>query len=935
MNTSICPTCEKQNPINVETCQYCGSALNRNATEPLAPIHPGDMPVKTKTSDLESTLPGWLRDIRNATKKEAPASAPAEPPVAKPAPPKAAPLDLLAGLSQAGEDDDETPDWLKSLQSSLPTAAPEPAEPNQEQAQTPDWQLDSNPEPEPPAESEQNWGFGTQPITFNFDENAESAPQVADDTPDWLADLKAQDETARSGSAENTPAAQADFDPLAGQDMSDWLASLSETGTESIPQPESGSLGQTSAPDDNTPDWLSSLGTGIEAPNLEAPPENISAGSAPDWLSDLGGTFTPDETSASAISSIDTPDWLSNLGAEPVRNDAAPVENQPPAADLPDWISSLQDHAAPAPAQAEIEPEPASAAEVPDWMDSGQEQALTAEEPAAPIDGDLPSWLAEAIGEQPDEKAVRASKPFNTGALQELKPIIADSELPDWMANLGGPAEAPAAKQILPTAPAASLPVEAELPDWMNNLSAGAVAIETATEAEGQPEPVKPAKAESAPMEAPAPETEDPISFNVSGEEQNLDAILDMEVPDWLSGFTPPKVEQKNAPAEDQPDDADLRPAELPSWVQAMRPMEAVISDADEDGELDNFENQGPLAGLRNTLPGQTGLPEAHKPKVFSIKLLANETQLAQAALLENLLNSENTPQAVKKSTQTQVIRPLRLVIAAVLLLVVLIPAILGTRIFPAPQLSTDKSTISAFIETTNNIPAGAPVLLVVDYQPGFAGELEPAAGAVLAQLVDKQARLAFISTSPMGSYMAERLMQKVSSTYVAGTQYVNLGYLPGGAGGIKVFSDRPKTTVGQDTILGNLWDTPSMAGVNRLADFSALVVMTDNPDTGRLWIEQSEAALAGTPLLMLISAQAEPMLQPYLLSGQIKGLVAGLEGAALYESAAGKDGPARMNWDAFGAGLLATELLIIIGGVWGLMTSLRARRSAMEQDEA
>ena len=87
--------------------------------------------------------------------------------------------------------------------------------------------------------------------------------------------------------------------------------------------------------------------------------------------------------------------------------------------------------------------------------------------------------------------------------------------------------------------------------------------------------------------------------------------------------------------------------------------------------------------------------------------------------------------------------------------------------------------------------------------------------------------------------------------------------------------------------------------------------------------------------MLMIVSAQAEPMLRPYFLSDQLNGLVVGLEGGVLYESAQGKPGQARMYWDSYGVAILATEILILIGGVWSLVSGLLARRATMEHDEA
>ncbi|HEY3311625.1 MAG TPA: hypothetical protein VGK00_08305, partial [Anaerolineales bacterium] len=199
-----------------------------------------------------------------------------------------------------------------------------------------------------------------------------------------------------------------------------------------------------------------------------------------------------------------------------------------------------------------------------------------------------------------------------------------------------------------------------------------------------------------------------------------------------------------------------------------------------------------------------------------------------------------------------------------------------------------------------------------------------------------------FLSTSPLGGLMAERLVQKFADTqsYQAGNQYVDLGYLPGGAGSIRAFAEQPRSILGRDPLHGNLWDSPALQGVTinsqtELNNFAAMIVMTDNPDTGRLWIEQTQPSLRTTPILMVVSAQAEQMLQPYFDSNQIEGLVSGLEGGLLYENAQGKPGQSRMYWDGFGVAVLAAELVILIGGLWSVISVLRARRVAVEQDEA
>ncbi len=79
-------------------------------------------------------------------------------------------------------------------------------------------------------------------------------------------------------------------------------------------------------------------------------------------------------------------------------------------------------------------------------------------------------------------------------------------------------------------------------------------------------------------------------------------------------------------------------------------------------------------------------------------------------------------------------------------------------------------------------------------------------------------------------------------------------------------------------------WGTGPLQGIQNLSDFAAVIILTDNADTGRNWIEQAGPRLGSTPMVMIISAQAEPMIRPYFDSGQLKGLVSGLSDAKIYE---------------------------------------------------
>ena len=238
--------------------------------------------------------------------------------------------------------------------------------------------------------------------------------------------------------------------------------------------------------------------------------------------------------------------------------------------------------------------------------------------------------------------------------------------------------------------------------------------------------------------------------------------------------------------------------------------------------------------------------------------------------------------------------------------------------------------TISA-VQAVEAIPAGSPVLVVFDYEPATVGEMEASASSLMDHLLLLQhPRLALISTSPTGAALAERFMSTTlaARTYLPGAQYVDLGYLPGGLAGVFDFSQDPVAVMPLDADSKEVWNSPVMQGVSHLSDFSAIIVLTDSVESGRVWIEQTTATRGNTSLLLVSSAQAGPMFLPYADSGQVKGMVAGLNGAAGVEQAnSGLPGFVRRYWDTYSVGLLLAVVVMLLGGLWNFWLGIQDRR--------
>ncbi len=236
-----------------------------------------------------------------------------------------------------------------------------------------------------------------------------------------------------------------------------------------------------------------------------------------------------------------------------------------------------------------------------------------------------------------------------------------------------------------------------------------------------------------------------------------------------------------------------------------------------------------------------------------------------------------------------------------------------------------------AAISTTDLIPAGAPVLLVFDYEPSLSGEMQAAAAPLLNRLLLlKHPRLAIVSTSPTGAALAEGLMSGplAARQYLRGTQYVDLGYLPGGLTGVYDFAQNPLGVIPLSADGIPTVGAVPLQGITHLSDFASIFVLTDSLEAGRVWIEQTGASRGRASMVIVSSAQAGPMLMPYISSGQVNGMVSGLNGAAKVEEANGQPGIARRDWDAYSAGLWLAVIAMVLGGFWNFVLGSRDRRA-------
>jgi hypothetical protein len=610
------------------------------------------------------------------------------------------------------------------------------------------------------------------------------------------------------------------------------------------------------------------------------------------------GGFIPPSQGEDEISPSLTP---SEKAGEVENQASKPGASSDVEQNIPDWLKQTEARFLD---QTEDKPEEPSPDELSEQLDS-----LLTPPPASPraqenaIDDD---WLASLLDEagvgEPELPSLQEDTPeeMQEELLPEQEPAL---EI-DKEGTGAAVQESTEEEQALPTQPE-------EKPEWLKNLEAT-----SKIKLEGDLFASEPVQEEAAGDETVEEKPQDQSSL-----------------PDWIakssSEETPPSPEEPEPP---------IAPAELPNWLEALRPTETVSPTRPvEDLSGADIVTAGPLVGLRGVISAHPSAIRAQKPPTYSIKLRVTDEQQARVEMMEELLADEEKPKPLPSQPIITTRNIFRLIVAVALLLPMVWMIISGSQQTTTPQPGNIPGVVD-FTQQIQVLPSGAPVLMAFDYEAGFSGELNIAITNVLTQLMNKSAYLTLVSTTPSGPALAESMIKNASSSLAGNpgsySNYANLGYIPGGTMGLLGLATSPKNLLPYSLAGDNVWAGVPLNAIASVKDFSAVIVMTNDPDTARTWIEQIGPQLqeAGTPLLIVTSSQAEPLIRPYYTStpAQVQGLIAGLAGGVAYGRTVGN---IQQNgiWDAFSAGVTISVLIILIGSIAGVVVKMLAASNQKE----
>lgn len=916
----ICRQCHTPNPRNRLYCDNCGAKLVKDKP-PLPQTPPAEEQTTVKRFDLPSLPPGDTSDLD----------------------PSSVPDWLRTGehkleAATTTSDDDET--------LSSPAAESELDTSDLSTGDLPDWLIDGEEDVEdlfgapPEITSEHYWGLVTENEAVEPEpedvadktadqrntETVESVPpwsMTPNDTEDrsWLDDLGPVHTGLFSETQDKRP-----FDPTGElPDLPDWLADIGPAQTGALDSSKA------SVDDDDWDDQANLAEDFVEEPSTPFDLDNfaftgplqqeeLEEAELPDWLASLRSEDPP----AEYTSAEDTPDspelepetadftdatdfdqddpWAGQLfDEEPVEDVAEDL-----AADFTDEIADdlLPESDFLATAADETETTQVVDEEThdetlsdtfttdPDWLLELDMAALADEEETADSE-DLPDEpdASDTVAESAEPELAEEFDLFDDQMPPTADDLTFDEDplawaeqeeseqLPEWVAQLGPPGAE--LNDGLPDLEIDQLAQNEELPEWITDMmpaddQAGVSLSEMGLTAsddeyidplEGVPEELASAELPDWLHDAPAPRSAG-ITSGIAAAESSDD------IPNWLQQtLVDEETVRLSAELSDLlgPPTLDttppLRQAEIPDWLQALKPAELT------DAPLSDYViTSGPLSGMRGALEIEPFVAKPRTPGTTFPSFLVSTEQEEQVALLKQVVATETESQPVAGMRRIEGLSLLARVGLALLLVVAIIAGLWGPLLFT--RTATVGPAVNA-LHTTIEAAANQDVLVVFDYTPALAAELAPQADLILQQLAQNNSRVVSLSQYTAGERLAD-LHTAVSHA----DNRLHFGYLPGEAIGVRQLGYCLAALAACDGLASR---TLSADERQVLADASLVIILTGERNNLVNWIEQL-TVYDDLTLAAAVTQGLRPVASPYVATGQLAGLTAGVGDAANYQ---------------------------------------------------
>lgn len=259
-----------------------------------------------------------------------------------------------------------------------------------------------------------------------------------------------------------------------------------------------------------------------------------------------------------------------------------------------------------------------------------------------------------------------------------------------------------------------------------------------------------------------------------------------------------------------------------------------------------------------------------------------------------------------------------RKIIFVVLALVIIIPLLK-----PLGLISRASSRAKAVFDVVDEIPAGKPLMISIDFDPGSQAELYPMLNAILRHAFAKNVKPIVLGLWLTGMGLGEQALTMISQEYnkVYGEDYVFLGWRSGILPVILGMGEDIKKTFPTDYYGKSLDSLPMMNNIKNYRDIPFFITLSAGDPGMNTWIAYAQSRY-GLKMGAGSTAVSAADAYPYLQTGQLTGLLGGMKGASEYEFMVKEKGytqaltPASQAMDSQSLAHLLILILIILGNI-------------------
>lgn len=234
----------------------------------------------------------------------------------------------------------------------------------------------------------------------------------------------------------------------------------------------------------------------------------------------------------------------------------------------------------------------------------------------------------------------------------------------------------------------------------------------------------------------------------------------------------------------------------------------------------------------------------------------------------------------------------------------------------PVVSMKTTKWVKSAYELVDEAAKLNKPILIGFDYDPSTLAELQPMAEAILRHAFSKNAKVVGMTFLPNGVSLAATTMDAIGKEYgkVYGQDYVFLGYLPQVQLVLLNLGDDLRKSFEKEFRGGEINTVPMLSNIQNYNDFHVVI------DISGTKLPQSYIVYGvdkyNFNYFAGVTAVSATEYFPYLQSGQMKGLLAGMKAAAEYEGISGNIGDGMRGMASQTWGHMTIIFFIIIGNI-------------------